>query len=255
MDTTIHKKSKMSVAYRQFKDKLYHNAFSFMQLLALQVLGYLFSFSANTIGSGNDFYYLFIRNINPIPLFTLTLIWILIQAFSLSGNKKREYYMVSNNFTAYFSDIAVLEVYALIAGITMVFSGPMLQLLANLSLGPFTPSAAYEAMSFIHYLSLFITTTFYALLIGAGAYFLGILRIRYQSFFVIGGIVIIILLIAWSVLGVRFMGPGFSIGSEELMSFYYQEGNVPVWLLKVLGSIGVLYYLSWLGIRNLEVKN
>lgn len=255
MNSIIHNESKMTVAYGQFKDKLYHNAFSFTQLLALQALGYLFSFNANTSGSGSDFYYLYIQNINPIPLFTMTLLWIIIQAFSLSGEKKRDYYMVSNNFTAYFSDIAVLEVYALIIGITMVFSGHMLQLLANLSLGPFKPAAAYEAMTFIHYLSLFITTTFYALLIGAGAYFLGILRVRYKSFFVIGSIGIIILLIAWSVLGIRFIGPGFSIGFEELSSFYFQETNFLIWLIKIIGSIGTLYYLSWLGIRNLEVSN
>ncbi len=255
MNTIIHDESKMTVAYRQFKDKLYHNAFSFTQLIALQALGYLFSFNASTTASGSDYYYVYIQNINPIPLFTMTLIWMIIQGFSLSGEKKREYYLVSNNFTAYFSDIAVLEVYAVVIGITMIFSGPMLQMLANLSLGTFQPGAAYEAMTFLNYLSLFVTTTFYALLIGAGAYFLGILRVRYQSFFVFGSIGVVVLLILWSVLGIRFIGPGISIGFEELSNFYLQESNILIWLVKIIGSIATFYFLSWIGIRNLEVNH
>ena len=254
MNSIIHKDSQMSVAFEQFKDKLYHNSFAFFQLIALQALGYLFSFSSSMTGIGDQHFMLSIRHISPIPLFIMSVIWIVVQAFGFSGEKRREYYMVSNNFTAYFSDIAVLEIYAVIIGITMVFSGPMLQLLAGLSSGYPNLGTTYDSMTALHYLSLFITTTFYALLFGAGAYFLGILRSRYQSFLVIGSIAFILLMITWSLLGIRFIGPGFNIGTAGVIQFYVQETSIMLWLIKIIGSLGALYGLSWLAIKNLEVN-
>ncbi|NBG87060.1 hypothetical protein [Isachenkonia alkalipeptolytica] len=254
MNSIIHKDSQMSVAFEQFKDKLYHNSFAFFQLIALQALGYLFSFSSSMTGIGDQHFMLSIRHISPIPLFIMSVLWIVIQAFGFSGEKRREYYMVSNNFTAYFSDIAVLEIYAVIIGITMVFSGPMLQLLGGLALGNASLGTTYDSMTVLHYLSLFITTTFYSLLFGAAAYFLGILRIRYQSFFVISSIGFILLLIVGSLLGVRFIGPDFNIGIAGVIQFYAQESRIILWLIKIIGSIGALYGLIWLGIKNLEVN-
>lgn len=254
MNSTIHKDSQMSVAYKQFKDKLYHNSFAFFQLIALQTLGYLFSLSSGMTGIGDRYLMLSIRHINPIPIFIMSILWIIIQAFNFSGEKRQEYYMVSNNFTAYFSDIAVLEVYSVLIGVTMVFSGPMLQLLGSVSLGGGNISVAYESMTVFHYLSLFITSTLYSLLFGSAAYFIGILRVRYQSFFVIGSIAIILLLIAWSLLAIRFFGVQYTISVESILGFYVQESSVALWLLKTIGSIAGLYGLTWLGIKNLEVN-
>lgn len=254
MNSIIHKDTQLSIAYEQFKDKLYHNSFAFFQLIALQTLGYLFSFSSSMTIMGREDFMLNIRHINSIPLFVMSVIWIVVQAFGFSGEKRREYYMVSNNFTAYFSDIAVLEIYAVIIGITMVFSGSMLQIMGVLSLGGANLGTSYNSMTLLYYLSLFITTTIYALLFGAGAYFLGILRIRYQSFFVLASIGLILLVIAWSILGVRFIGPGFSFSFVEILRFYSQETRIILWLIKVIVTIGGLYGLSWLGIKNLEVN-
>ena len=254
MNSIVHKNTQMSVAFEQFKDKLYHNSFAFFQLIALQALGYLFSFSSGMTGIGDQHLMLSIRHISPIPLFVMSVVWIVIQAFSISGEKHREYYMVSNNFTAYFSDIAVLEVYAIIIGITMIFSWPMLQLLGALSLQNGSLGTTYDSMTLLHYLYLFLTTTFYALLFGSTAYFLGILRLRFQSFFVIAGIGFILLLIAWSLLGIRFIGPDFTMSIEGILGFYAQESSFMLWLIKIIGSIGVLYGFIWLVIKNLEVN-
>ncbi len=254
MNSIIHKETQMTIALRQTRDKLYHHANGLMYLIILQMIGYLISFQAMSGGFGTSYFHFTLRGINPLPLHFLTLLWIVMQGWHFAGNKSQEYYLVSNNFTAYFSDIAVLEIYALVGGFTILLAGPVLQLLAVLFFDNPVMHPAFSQVGFLQQASLFISASFYLLIFGAGAYTVGILRTRYESRFFLGVFLTIALLIGVSLVGARLRGAAYVVNLVEVAGFYTGEARFGIWLGKVVATIAVFYGVSWLGIRNLEVN-
>jgi len=244
----------VGIAIEQMKDKFYHNANAFMHLILLQMLGYLFAFNYSMSSGGSELLHFTFKNISPNPLHVMTLIWMIIQGLALAHEKSRQYYLVSNNFTAYFSDIALLEVYAVIGGLLTIFSDSLLQVFGTLFFDSLTLHSSYASLEVMNYLSLFLTGTLYFLIFGSAAYLVGILRVRFRSFFVLGTLVAMILLILGAFLGVQIFGSAFTFSLNSLITFYLYETNFFIWLIKVVLTIAVLYMLSYAGIKNLEVN-
>lgn len=254
MNSTIHKETQMTIALHQTRDKLYHHANGFMYLIILQMIGYLISFQAMSGGFGTSYFHFSLRGINPLPLHFLTILWIVMQGWHFAGNKSQEYYLVSNNFTAYFSDIAVLEIYALVGGFTILLSGSVLQLLAVLFFDSPIMHPAFFQVGFLQQASLFISASLYLLIFGAGAYTVGILRTRYESRFFLGVFLAVVLLIGVSVVAARVRGYAYTLDLVNVAGFYVEDARFGIWLVKVVATIAALYGISWLGIRNLEVN-
>lgn len=255
MNSMIHKDSKFSIAFEQTKDKLYHHSNAFMYLLILHLIGYFFAGNSGISGgSGGDFFQLSYRSFSTTPLYVMTIFWMIFQGSSLAEEKSRQYYMVSNNFTAYFSDIAVLEIFALIGGVLTLFSGFLIQVYGTLFIENFVLHSVYGSLGVLHYLTLFITGTLYFLIFGTAAYFVGILRIRYRSRFILVAFVAAILLIVGGILAVRVFGASALFNIESLFRFYLDERNFFIWLIKVLFTIAGLYTVSYFGIKNMEVN-
>lgn len=254
MNSIIHKQRQVAIALEQIKDKFYHNVNAFMHLILLQMLGYFFAFNYSMSSGGGEFFNFTFKNMSPNALYVMTIFWMIIQGFTLAHEKSRQYYAVSNNFTAYFSDIALLEIYAVIAGLLTMFSGSLLQVLSSLFFDTVTLHSSYASLGIMNYLSLFLTGTLYFLIFGSAAYLVGILRVRFRAFFVLGTFVAMTLLLLGAILGVRFFGSAFSFSINTLFAFYLYETSFIMWLIKVVVTIAVLYLLSYAGIKNLEVN-
>ncbi|SMP63521.1 hypothetical protein [Anoxynatronum buryatiense] len=254
MNSIIHKETQMTIALRQTRDKLYHNANAFMYLIILQLLGYFLANNVGMSGSGTEYFSYTVRIASSVPLIFFTIIWMLLQGLHLAGEKSREYYLVSNNFTAYFSDIAVLEIFAVTGGVTLLLSESFLQVMVSVLYENVTLQASFSEVGFINYVSLFVTATLYLLMFGAAAYTVGILRARFKGRFFLGIFLLIALLIFGSVLAARLLGPAFGSTIESAVNFYLHETRGMIWFLKMAVTIGALYGISYLGIRNLEVN-
>jgi len=255
MNSIIHKESPMTIAFKQIKDKLYHNTNSFVYLIILHLIGYFFSFSTGMGfgSSGNSFEFIY-RNFTPTTLYVLTILWMIMQGFTLAEEKSRQYYMVSNNFTAYFSDIAVLEIYALIGGTLTLFSGFLLQVFGTIFMENFVLHSLYGSMGTLNYLTLFLTGTLYFLIFGTAAYLVGILRVRYQTRFALGALAAAVVIILLSILSASILQRPIFIDVASLFRFYLEETRFFIWLIKVLLTIAALYGLSYVSIKNMEVN-
>ena len=254
MNSTIHNAGKMDIALKQTKDKFINNTNAFLYLILMQLIGYFFSFNTGMSGSGSNELFIALRSINPIPLHVLTILWILVMGLNLAGEKSREYYLVSNNFTAYFSDIALIELYAVIGGLTLTFGGPFLQVLGSIFFENVHLDQALLEIGFLNHLVLFITSTMYLLIFGSLSYAFGIFRVRFKARFILGSIGTVVLLIAGSVLAVRLNLPTMNFDPLTVIGFYLNEQQPLIWLMKVILTVAVLYGISYLGIRNLEVN-
>ena len=254
MNSTIHNAGKMDIALKQTKDKFINNSNAFLYLILMQLIGYFFSFNTGMSGSGSNELFIALRSINPIPLHVLTILWILVMALNLAGEKSREYYLVSNNFTAYFSDIALIEIYSVIGGLTLMFAGPFLQVLGSIFFENVHMDSAFAHVGLVNHLVLFLTSTLYLLIFGSLAYTLGIFRVRFKGWFIIGSIGAVVLLIAGSVLAVRLNIPTINVDPLTVIRFYLYEKQPLIWLIKVILTVASLYGISYIGIRNLEVN-
>ncbi len=254
MNSTIHNESQMEIALKQTKDKLINNSGAFLYLILMQMVGYFFAFNAGMSGGGTDEVFVSVRSISAIPLHVLTIAWILVMALNLAGEKSREYYLVSNNFTAYFSDIALIEIYSVIGGLTLVFAGPFLQVLGSLFFDNVHLHSDFGDVGIGNQLILFLISTVYLLMFGAAAYAFGILRTRFNLRFILGTIGTIAVLIAGSIIALRIGGPQLNFDPESLVGFYLFEHRPVIWLGKVVLTVAGLYGISYLGIRNLEVN-
>ncbi len=239
MNSTIHQETDMTIALRQTKDKLFHHASVFISLIIFQVIGYLISFQAASGGVEAEYFHFYLRSLNPFVVYFFTVLWIVIQGWSFAGKISQQEYPGSNNFTTYFSDIAVLEIYSLVGGFTILLSVPFLQVLA----GIISPSPI------MHPPHLFISAFFYLLIGGAGAYTVGIFRTRYGSRFFLG-VLIITLWIGVSVVAAQMWGFDSPFNLAMVAGFYLDEARFIVWLIKVVATVAALYGISWLGIRS-----
>lgn len=148
----------------------------------------------------------------------------------------------------------MLEIYALVGGFTILFSGPFLQVLAVLLFDSPIMHPAFAEAGWIQQVSLFISASFYLLIFGTVAYTVGILRTRYESRFFLGVILTVALLIGASGVAARVRGLPYTLDLVRVAGFYINETQFIVWLLKVAVTIVAFYGISWLGIRNLEVN-
>ena len=255
MNSTIHNAGSMEIALKQTRDKFINNTNAFLYLILMQLIGYFFSFNAGMNGSGSNELFIALRTINPLPLHILTILWILVMGLNLAGEKSREYYMVSNNFTAYFSDIALIEIFSVIGGLTLMFAGPFLQVLGSIFFENVQLDSAFADVGLLNHLVLFLTSTLYLLIFGTLAYAFGIFRMRFKARFILGSIGTVVLLILASIFAARIGTPTLSFDPESLIGFYYYEQRPLMWLLKVIFTVAGLYGISYLGIRNLEVND
>ncbi len=255
MNSMIHKESQMTIALKQTKDKLYHNSNSFIYLIILHLIGYFFSASTGrSIGSSGDSYEFVYRSFTTTTLYVSTSLWMIMQGYILAKEKNRQYYMVSNNFTAYFSDIAILEIYALVGGILTLFSGFLIQVFGTLFIENFALHALYNSIGILNYLTLFLTGTLYFLIFGTAAYLVGILRTRYKSRFALGVLAAVAVTVLLSVLSSYILQSSIFLDVTSLFRFYLEETVFFTWLIKVLLTIAALYGLSYLGIKTMEVN-
>ncbi len=255
MNSMIRKESQLSIALIQTKDKLYHNINAFLFLMILHLIGYLIS-SSSGMGylTGGDYFDMSYRNFSVAPLYVMTIFWMILQGFSFGEEKSRQYYMVSNNFTAYFSDIAVLEIYALTAGLLTLFSGFLIQVFGSLFVGNFMLHSLYASIGISNYLTLWFTGTLYFLIFGTVGYLVGILRSRYRSRFFLGLLLTAVVWILGSILvSYSIQGP-VSLDISTVFRFYLNESRFFIWLAKVLLTIAALYGLSYLAVKNMEVN-
>lgn len=233
----------MTIALRQTKFKLFRHGHGFILLFMFQVIGYLITFQAAFGGFETEYLHFYLRGLNPFLVYVVTYLWIVCQGWSFAGKIKQQEYPESNNFTTYFSDIAVLEIDSLVGAFTLLLSAPLLQILAGLT--NTSPS--------MHPARLFFSFFFYLLIGGAGAYTLGIFRTRYASQFFLAVLIITFLTGAGVVAGQMGRLDPF-LHLAMIAGFYVNEARLIVWLLKVVVTVAALYGISWLGIRNMELK-
>lgn len=254
MNSIIHHETEMTIARRQITDKLYHQVNAFVYLVILQMLGYLLAANGMMSGSGSEHFSYTVHTISSVPLFFFTILWMILQGLHLAGEKSREYYLVSNHFVAYFSDIAVLEIYGVVAGVTLLLAESFLQILASLFYDPVILEPSFLQVGVGNQFILFLTGTLYFLMFGAGAYTVGILRARFKFRFFMGVVLAVLLIIIASMVRTRLVGAPYIIHLDQLAAFYYQETRWAIWLMKMVVTIGLFYGISYLGMRNLEVN-
>ncbi len=254
MNSTINKETQTTIALCQSKDKLFHHAHVFISLIIFQVIGYLISFQAVSRGFESEHFHFYLRGLNPFFIYFFTILWIVMQGWSFAGNISHQEYPGSNNFTTYFSDIAVLEIYALVGALTILLSVPFLQVLAVIFCPGPIMHPAFTEMGWMEQVRLFISAFFYLLICGAGVYTVGIFRTRYESRFFLGVLLTITLLTGTGVVAALMRGFDSPLDLAMVSGFYLNEVRFIVWLIKVVVTVAALYGVSWLGIRNMELN-
>ncbi|RQD69434.1 MAG: hypothetical protein D5S00_06840 [Tindallia sp. MSAO_Bac2] len=256
MTSTIHNVELGRIVRCQVKDKLYHYGNAFTHLIILQMLGYFISFNSGSSGgtSSSQITNFYVGHVTLMPLYIFTVIWVVVQGLKLAEDKSQEYYMVSNNIVAFCSDVIVMAIYGFIGSITLLFSGFLLRALSSLIYELVYVHESFRNVGILQYLSFFVSTVMYLATAGAAAYSIGILKARFKSRFFLGVAALIVLLFSGSVILARLVGTQYVVNIQSMIEFYTHEVHLLVWLTKSVSTLGLLYCIGYLSIRNMEVN-
>ncbi|SFH98320.1 hypothetical protein SAMN05192551_1054 [Tindallia magadiensis] len=256
MTSMIHNIGSGQMTYLHLKDKLYHYGNAFTHLMILQLLGYFFSVNSRTsgsmgMGSSVSFY---MGHITLVPIYLFTMIWLVVQGLKLAEEKNHEYYMVSTNKVAFYSDILLIGIYGVVGSVTLLFSGFLIQAFAMLYYEHVYLHDSFQRIGVFQHGSYMISTLLYLNIAGGMAYLLGSLKSRFKRQFFLGVVVSILLLFSIGWVLTLYRGVGYVINIQEIVQFYTQEYRVMVWLIKSIGTLGIVYGASYLTLRNREVS-
>ncbi|RWZ54682.1 hypothetical protein EQV77_13605 [Halobacillus fulvus] len=228
----------------RYKFKSYIGVFS--SLVIIQLLGLLFSLSGSRFSSSSAVgYQVDVQYYTVDIVMIFTIFWGFMSAMLLTTKAYREddFAFITNRFSSNLSTIAFLAVISLIGSLTAVLSGFLLKVvvylvesepLLSLNRGGIASTYSLEILGAFVVVFLFATLGYAAGMI-----------IQLHRLFIV-------------VLPAIFLGGSVWVATFDvpidLFHFYFQEANFLLFLLKMVGTAGVLCAVAMLIANRLEVK-
>lgn len=239
------------LAKRQYMFKLNANGAIFTVLIVLQIIATIFMSGASTSTSMDDwgepisFSFNSITNDGQVGL---TLFWAFIVGFLLTSAAQRNesFSFVTNRLTFQLANFYFFCTAALLGGVTTVLLGSVMKIVA-MSQDNVIVETTGLLSSPSDFFSRILVMTAYTLLLMLVGYTLGSL-IQWSKLFIA----------LFGVIWYGFTQSTFAVADNEnsgLLYFFYGETSVLLFLLKIIGTIAVLFAISFFATNRLEVRN
>ncbi|HLR52546.1 MAG TPA: hypothetical protein VK072_06705 [Candidatus Avamphibacillus sp.] len=233
---------------KQYKFKLKAYVSVFNSLIILQLLAILFSFNpTSSRGFGGYGVDASLNNYSANISIVFTFLWGFITAFIITTKAYREddFTFVSNNQSQGMANILYLLTISFIGGITAILSGYLYHVMFYFTTN--TSEIYTQTMTLTELFIAIVATSLFILFCCALGYLAGILVQLHKIFGIILPVVFIGLL----------MFNGISGGDSFLAKtffFYFQEGNLVIFILKITITSSLLFLLSISLFRNKEAR-
>lgn len=239
------------LAKRQFFLKLNANGAIFTMLIVLQIIATVFISGAVTTTSMNDWGEPISFNFTSISndaQLGLTLFWAFIVGFLLTSAAQRNesFSFVTNRLTFQLANFYFFCTAALLGGVTTVLLGSVMKIVAMFRDNMIIETSGLLSSPLDFFSRIFVMTAYTLLLMLVG-YTLGSL-IQWSKLFIA----------LFGVLWYAFTQSTFAVADNEnsgLLYFFYGETSILLFTLKIVGTIAVLFAISFFATNRLEVRN
>ena len=239
------------ITKKQFFYKLKSYSGVYSALLSMHVIAILFSFngaSSSHIGSSHLSFTITYFS-GDLALF-LTMVWAFIVGFTITKRVYRfsDFAFVGNRLTGNLSNIIFLMVMSLVGGVTATLVGVLMKVILYYY---FSLQNAIGNSLFVPPQELFVGTIvfiFYVFLLSAAGYFFGMMIQFHKSF------IVIIPALFFGSLSLQYKLAGYEEYVAWFIDFYYNETSFLVFAIKVMATVGLLFYSTILLSKRMEVR-
>lgn len=238
-------------AKRQYLFKMNANASMFTILIVLQIIGTIFISGASVTSTHSSEDYIPITfNFTTVSYdgqIGMTLFWAFVVGFLLTSAAQRNesFVFVTNRLTFQLANFYFICTAAVIGSITTVLLGSVMKIIILLSGNAIVETSGIFA-SLADFFSRIIAMTGYTLLILLFGYLAGTL-IQWSKWFIV----------LFAALWFGVPGRGIFVDSEygfSLLSFFFNETSVTLFILKVIFAAALLFGISFFVTNRLEVR-
>jgi len=230
-----------------YKVKAYLSVFS--SLLVVQVISLLLSTNGSRMmGTSHNGFSIDINYYTGDISIVLTLIWSFITAIIITTKAYRndDFVFVSNRVSSHLSNIVFLFFTSVIGGVTAVLAGQSFKVVMHLFLKD--GYVMGTAIPFHELILSLIVSVMYVFLLAALGYFVGMLVQLYRWF----SVLLPTIVIGYMIIGARVGGEPILI--VEIFKFYAQETVLLLFLIKIILTSCLLFFISSILTNKLEVR-
>ncbi|QQK81519.1 hypothetical protein HUG20_17440 [Salicibibacter cibi] len=224
----------------RYKFKAYLDVFA--TLVIVQLLGVLLSFNGTAMSSyGGVATEMEVQYYTADVVMGVTIVWGFISSLLLTTKAYREdaFAFVTNRMTSHFSSIIFIGIFSVAGGITAVLSGFLLQVLMYYGAGYQDVLVSGGYTDPLYMLTGTTAAVLFIFLFSALGYFVGMLgQLHWVWVIVVPATIIAVT----NVLNLNAMG------------VFFEESSFPMFVIKAVLSIAVLFTVSGLISNRLEVK-
>ena len=219
-------------------------------MIAVQALGILLSFNRviSTVPVAGTF--VTVKVFAGDVIIILTMIWAFIVGRSLTTDeyKNTDFVFVTNRLSSNLSGVGFALTAAIIGGITASLAGILLRIIIYFIYGSQNIAARHFFVEPQELFMSIIATIFYIVLISAIGYFFGTLTRKHPGFNI---------LLPVAFVGLLLLSAGdvsnTGVILEEIVNFFTKESSLMLFMIKITGTVFVLFYSSILMSNRLEV--
>ncbi|MGG3803021.1 hypothetical protein [Metabacillus fastidiosus] len=235
------------IVKKQYFYKLKANIDSLSALVVIQLLGILFSLGGIvSSGSGSNGFFINIKYFSADIVIIFTMIWSLVIAITITTKPYRNYdfSFVTNRFASNISNLCFLFTASAVGGITAMLAGGLLKILNSLFSDYYVYSSDFIFKDFILGIAM---TILYIFFISSFGYLIG-------AFVQVNKLFLLFIPILFG--GLLFMEAFIWQGTavSELLSFYFMESSMPLFLLKIVVTSALLFSVSITILNRMEVR-
>ncbi len=243
--------SLITAAKQQYKYKLKSYVNLFYTLIGVQGIAFLFSLGG-TGGMSSTFgntITVSLKNYSGDILITFTFFWAFIVAYLLTTKEYRDmdFTFVSNRLSSNLANIVFLITANILGGLTAILGGVLLRVIVFFNVGSTNILRENFFISPGYLLSGFILTGLYLLLLSSIGYLCGVLVQLNRVFLVVlPGLFFGTLILA---------GRGNQLETVfKVVHFITQESSLPIFAIKIILVVGLLFTAASLLSDKLEVR-
>jgi hypothetical protein len=236
------------VVKKQYKYKLKSFSSVFTSLVVIQVLAILFSFMGTSMSGGSDGNFSYdVNHYTGSLIFVFMMIWGLISAIIITSKAYRydDYSFIANRVTSHYSNILFLVSASLFGAITIFLSTYLFQVIYILIYS--AKAIYYEPLTVVEMAKGLCGTALYLILFTSIGYLIGTFVQIHRIFTFIIPIIVIGSIIIDGTYGNQTI-------DTFIFKFFGNESSLSLFTLKVFLSSFMIYTVSVLFSRRLEVK-
>ena len=238
------------IVKKQFQYKLKSYSQSLMSLMSLQLIAIVFSLGGTgSMSGGSGTLDAEVHYYSADLVVVFTILWGFITAIltTTKGYRYDDLVFISNRVTSNLSNTLVLLIASLVGGITSMLSTYLLKVILHYLFNSYVNGGVQAGTSFLELILGIFTVSFYVLLFCGFGYLVG-------TFVQISKIFVLLLpaLIIGSILLAGYSG---EVGVLETVSkFYVMETSLPIFIIKIIGSVLMLFTGAFILSNRMEVK-